>query len=125
MLNNHRSQSRRHGGVLLVALFTVMILSLILAITLRGISSRYWTAYQVASWQEALFAAEAGADIAVVEMRKAKHNDPTAFSGWSVVKASGAASTTPVGMVGLQIDDRLTITTNYATHAGEGNQTLS
>lgn len=124
-MNNLPSRSRTHGGVLIVALVTVMILSAVLATTLRGVSSRYWTTFQVASWQEALFAAEAGADIAMAEMRKAKQKDATAFTGWSVVKKSGEASSTPVGLAGLQTDDNLTVTSVYATHVGEGGGTLS
>src|SRR5436190_16730498 len=117
-MNKRSLHSRRQGGILIVALATIMILSAILALTLRGVSSRYWTAFQVSSWQEALFAAEAGADIAMVAMRQAKQNDSTAFTGWSVVKANGAASSTPPGLVGLQTDDRLTLTSVYATHVG-------
>src|SRR4051812_47710769 len=117
MMSNRPFHSNAHGGVLIVALVIVMILSAILATTLGGVSSRYWTTFQVASWQEALLAAEAGADIAMVEMRKTKQNDATAFSGWSVVKANGSASSTSVGLVGLQTDDNLVLTSAYATHA--------
>ena len=124
MMNNIHSRSKA-GGVLIIALVTIIMLSVILGITLRGVSSRYWTTFQVASWQEALLAAEAGADIAMAGMRKSKQHDASAFSGWSVVKKNGSASSTPVGLVGLQTDDNLTFTSVFANHAGEGNGTLS
>ncbi len=121
----HTKFSRTNGSVLVLSLITIVILSAILGITLRSVSSRYWTSFQVASWQEGLFAAEAGADIAMVEMRKAMQGDATAFTGWQVQKKSGAASSTTPGLFGLQTDDNLTITSIFSNHAGEGNSALS
>jgi len=125
MMNTSHSRFQTHGSTLLVSLFTIVFLSGVLAMTLQGVSSRYWTSFQASSWQEALYAAEAGADIAMLEMRKSKSNDATAFSGWSVVKTDGSPSPTAPGIVGLLPDDKLSITTTYAGHAGEGNGTLT
>src|SRR4051794_2686764 len=113
MISNRASYRRTQGGAIIVALITIVILSSVLALTLRRVSSHYWAAFQVASWQEALFAAEAGADIAMVEMRKEKMITGTAFSGWSVVKTNGAASSTPASLASLQTDDVLTLTTTF------------
>lgn len=118
-------RSAKDGSVLVLALVTIVILASILGIVLQTVSNRYWTAFQVAAWQEALFAAESGADIAMVEMRKSMQQDDTAWSGWTVIKKTGAASTSAPNLTGLQGDENLTRTYTLAPHAGEGNTALS
>ena len=68
-------RATKEGSVLVLALVTIVILSSILGIVLQTVSNRYCTTFQVAGWQEALFAAESGADIAMVEMRKSMQQD--------------------------------------------------
>ena len=120
-----RNSHSQQGGALVLALVTITILAALLGTMLQSVSNKYWTAFQVASWEEALFAAEGGADVAMVALRKAVQRDATAWTGWTVVKKSGAASSTTPGLVGLATDDNLTYTATLTTHGGEGNSTLS
>lgn len=115
----------QHGGALVLALVTIAILSALLGTMLRSVSTKYWTAFQVASWEEALFAAEGGADVAMVALRKSVQKDASAWTGWTVVKKNGGASATTPGLIGLGVDENLTYTATLTTHGGEGNSTLS
>ena len=59
------------GNVLLCAICTIFIISLIAANVLLNCTARYNQASnQVRSWNEALYAAESGADMAFAEIRK-------------------------------------------------------
>ncbi len=134
-----RANRRRDGGAMLIAIFTVGILSLILGGVLRNVSNRYSTGFQVASWQEALFMAEAGADVAMAELRTQVQGTNTPWlttyvhdgttDRWKVgtlISGSGAsavynyttdATSGNAGTFPKQLSTALT------THAGEGNRT--
>lgn len=77
---------------MLVALITILILVLAIGTTLISTTNKYFTAYQWASWQEALQGAESGADMAMAEMRKdvastfSSTPSSTPWVGWSVGK---------------------------------------
>ena len=59
------------GNVLICALCTILIISLIGANVLQNCTTRFNVASsQVRSWKESLFAAEAGGDIAYAEVQK-------------------------------------------------------
>ena len=59
------------GNVLLCAICTIFIISLIAANVLLNCTARYNQASnQVRSWNEALYAAESGGDMAFAEIRK-------------------------------------------------------
>ncbi|HJT81843.1 MAG TPA: hypothetical protein VJ719_11650, partial [Chthoniobacterales bacterium] len=60
----------RGGSVMLVALITILVLLLVIGTIMVSTTNKYFTAYQWASWQEALQGAESGADIAMAELRK-------------------------------------------------------
>ncbi len=61
----------QEGSVLLCALCTILVISLIGANVLVNCSTRYnVTAKQVKAWKEALIAAEAGGDVGYAECRK-------------------------------------------------------
>lgn len=76
------AQSER-GSTLLVALSTVLILSLAGAAVLSNSTTRYnATSKQVKAWKEALYAAEAGGDLAFAEIRKYAVN-PSAGLGFA------------------------------------------
>ena len=73
------------GSVLVVTMISVMILLLALGTVLMSMTNKYFTAYQWASWQEALQGAESGADIAMAEMRKdVTQSSSTPWVGWRV-----------------------------------------
>src|SRR6266481_6857121 len=75
------------GNILLCAVCTIFVISLIAANVLLNCTARYNQASnQVRSWNEALYAAESGADIAYNEVRNLAFNPGTAFSaanGWT------------------------------------------
>jgi hypothetical protein len=72
------------GSTIIVALCTILVISLIAAGVLMNSSARYNVASkQVKGWKEALYAAESGGDIAFAEVRKVLSSPGTAFSGWT------------------------------------------
>src|SRR6266568_6321894 len=83
------------GNVLLCALCTILILSLIGGSVLFNSTTRFnVSSNQVRGWKEALQAAEAGGDIAYNEIRKTVLNPSNAFAGWT--QASTTYSNSPV-----------------------------
>ncbi len=91
----HRAEE---GNVLLCALCTILIISLIGANVLRNCTTRFnVSSSQVRSWKDALFAAEAGGDIAYSEIRKSVFDPAHAFAGWD---NSGGKRTSPVTTFG-------------------------
>lgn len=60
---------REHGVTMVFALITIMVLSLAAANVLFTVNHKYASIYQASSWQEALLAAEAAGDLAMVEFR--------------------------------------------------------
>jgi hypothetical protein len=79
------------GNVLLCAICTIFIISLIAANVLLNCTARYNQASnQVRSWNEALYAAESGADMAFAEIRKTlPGQSPTPTPQWTGWTNSG------------------------------------
>src|SRR5438045_9296455 len=80
------TQNRNDGNVLLCALCTIVIISLIGANVLINCTRLYnVTAKQLKGWKEALYAAEAGGDTGFDEVRKALDpiNPPFTADGWT------------------------------------------
>jgi hypothetical protein len=76
------------GNVLICALCTILVVSIICSAVLLNCTTRYnVVANQVQSWKAALTAAEAGGDIAYSEVRKTVFDPTHAFSGWSILGA--------------------------------------
>lgn len=91
-------QAAEEGNVLICALCTILIISLIGANVLQNCTTRFnVSSSQVRSWKESLFAAEAGGDIAYAETRKTVLDPMQAFSQWS---NSGAQHVSPVTIFG-------------------------
>lgn len=81
----HLRSAGEQGSVLMITLGMAAILAFIVAVTLKSTSNKYLTAYQWASWQEALQGAESGADMAMAEMRKDVNPAVSvAFAGWKL-----------------------------------------
>jgi len=86
------------GNVLIVALCTILIISVIGANVLRNCTTRFnVSSSQVRSWKDSLFAAEAGGDIAYAEIRKSVFDPSHAFDGWTT---SGGKYISPVTTFG-------------------------
>src|SRR5947208_16508925 len=79
-------RSVEEGNVLICALCTILIISLIGANVLRNCTTRFnVSSSQVRSWKDSLFAAEAGGDIAYAEIRNTVMDQTHALSmtaGW-------------------------------------------
>jgi len=81
-----QTQRGNNGNILLCALCTIVIISLIGANVLINCTTRYnVTAKQLKGWKEALYAAEAGGDAGFDEVRKALDpiNPPFTADGWT------------------------------------------
>ena len=86
------------GNVLICALCTVLIISLIGSNVLLNCTTRFnVSSSQVRSWKESLFAAEAGGDIAYAEIRKTVLDPTHAFNGWTNSSAIRASPITTLG----------------------------
>src|SRR5437588_8530889 len=78
------------GNVLLCAICTIFVISLIAANVLLNCTARYNQASnQVRSWNEALYAAESGADMAFDEIRKTLLGASPTPSPWTRWAPSG------------------------------------
>jgi hypothetical protein len=79
-----KQRQAEEGNVLICALCTILIISLIGANVLYNCTTRYnVSSSQVRSWKEALLAAEAGGDIAYAEVRKTVLDPTHSFTGWT------------------------------------------
>ena len=86
------------GTALLCVLCTILVLSLIAGNVLFNCITRYNAASgQVRGWKEAIYAAEAGGDLAYAEVRKTISDPSHAFSGWT---QAGAVYTSPQATFG-------------------------
>jgi hypothetical protein len=110
---------REEGNVLICALCTIVIISLIGANVLQNCTTRFnVSSSQVRSWKESLLAAETGGDIAYAEVRKTitagiptgfpdaipdgTVNDPLhAFNGWTKSGSKYSSPVTTFGSNGL------------------------
>jgi len=86
------------GNVLLCAICTIFVISLIAANVLLNCTARYNQASnQVRSWNEALYAAESGGDMAFAEIRKTlPGQSPTPSPQWTGWTNSGTTYSSPV-----------------------------
>ena len=91
------------GNVLICALCTILIISLIGANVLQNCTTRFnVSSSQVRSWKESLFAAEAGGDIAYAEVRKTVLDPTHAFvNGWTNSAVQHTSPVTTFGSNGL------------------------
>ena len=92
-----RANGKHSGSTLLVAMSAIVVLSLAGASVLLNSTTRYnATTSQVTGWKDALYAAEAGGDLAFAEIRKTISDPANAFgsgNGWSSPAPSPLPST--------------------------------
>src|SRR4030081_3808155 len=117
-------RSNQSASVLLVAVLATAILALALACTIVIATNKYHGAFQAASWQEALRAAESGADLAMAGASN------SSWSGWYTASGSpprALANPTPASSAsnGLPASGSYNYTTTTINHGGEGNTRLS
>lgn len=91
------------GNVLICALCTILVISLIGANVLHNCTTRFnVSSSQVRSWKESLFAAEAGGDIAFAEVRKTVLDPINAFATWTNSGVEHSSPETTFGVNGLR-----------------------
>src|ERR1041384_1333284 len=106
--------AKQAGGAVLSAMIFIVVLSALVGTVLSRAMNTYRQASHIASWQEALLAAEAGSDTAVAELRKTLIDPSNAFSGWTTTAADG----TLLPNAGMRYN------CPQIVHGGEGNSQL-
>ena len=104
-----------------MVMIMMVVLCVVAASLLLTTESRYYTAYQSATWQESIIGAEAGVDLAMNELRKRVVQGPSAsfVLNWTTTNAAGV--TYPdYGRAFPSGPNPYTL----ATHGGEGNSLL-
>ena len=96
----------RTGGILVITLLIIALMSMLAAAMLYRVSSRHATSYQSLGWNEALSSAEAGADLALLSLNNSLSDPATAWAAWT----PSDASTFPK-----------TYVPTIPNHSGEGN----
>lgn len=87
-----RPQTRERGGALIVATFTVALLSLTGALVLSHISSKYRNLAQATSWRKALVSAESGVDFAMQKLGDSLTDSTAAWTGWTTTNPNGGGT---------------------------------
>src|SRR6476469_3071314 len=111
------------GATLIAVLATILIVSLIAANVLINCATRYnTTGKQVKAWQEALYAAEAGGDIAYEECRKAvtPGTEFTVAAGWASPTPGTWTKTPPAFGVNTSLSTTVTVD-KFLTDPVSGN----
>jgi hypothetical protein len=99
------------GAVLLLALGWTAVLAIIAVASLSAVQRRHRQVFQVASWHDALLAAESGIDLAVGELRKSLRGE-VPWQGWQ----------TDAGTQGTPGDVPIYYISSVLLRSGEGGQ---
>ena len=91
----HTHTARSKGAVTLVALLSLVIISVIAASVLRSVVPRYHVSYQTAGWQEARLAAEAGVDLALERLNKNVPVVSSTTADWTGWKQTATTAALP------------------------------
>ncbi len=110
------------GSAIVFVLLTICVLSVVAASLLFTNVSRYQTAFQSASWQEAIVGSEAGIDLVMNELRKRVITGPTAAfqTNWNPANPKTGKAYANFGRAFPANNQPYQI----ATHSGEGNNAL-
>jgi Tfp pilus assembly protein PilX len=92
--HSHRYE---HGSTTVIALLTLLILTMVAVGVLRTTVPRYQVAHQASGWQEARLAADAGIDIALERLNRNVPNPAANGADWSGWKLN--ASTAATGLM--------------------------
>lgn len=92
---------RQHGSVLLVAMFTITIMTLICATSLYIATQNTGSGMQTSGWQQALTAAESGVDAAIRALNENGTSGSNAWTNWKTVASAlptpASGNPTPAG----------------------------
>ena len=95
-----------------MALGILTTLAVLSGVVMSVLGNRHRLAFQTASWQEALLAAESGVDLAVAELRTSLYDPTAAFGTWA----------RDDGTTGGPTSGTTSTTTNVMLRTGEGGQ---
>lgn len=110
---------------MMLVLITFTMLSMVVGTVLFKTMNNYHVVVQAATWQEALLAAEGGADTGIRELRKALEDRSACFTGWQVTDLSGNVVEDSEPLFGPPNNSQVLVYTPAAVeHGGEGNSTL-
>lgn len=91
--------TRRHpsaqGSALVYVLITLTVLLALSAATLRPVSDEYVNTFRTAAWQEALLSAEAGIDVATLQLRNVLQDSGKAWPVWAATDSQTAHTQPP------------------------------
>src|SRR4051812_46761800 len=91
--------TRRHpspqGSALVYVLITLTVLLALSAATLRPVSDEYVNTFRTAAWQEALLSADAGIDVATLQLRNVLQNADQAWPVWAATDTQLAHTQPP------------------------------
>lgn len=105
---------QQNGSTLVSVLAFIVTISMIFGAVLTRNMNTYRQVSHIASWQEALIAAEGGSDSAMAELRKTLIDPASAFSGW--VKTADDGTPLP--------NEERRFSCAQLVHKGEGNTQL-
>jgi hypothetical protein len=106
----------------MTSILTIAVMSLVVALTLSIVSSKYGTTFQASSWQESLQGAEAGVDIAMAALNTGD------WTGWSTQNGTPPRGTPSGGSAAGGNPDSTHYNYIYPpalTHVGEGNNSVA
>jgi Tfp pilus assembly protein PilX len=96
-MNTAPHRANIQGSTTVIALLTLLILTMVAVGVLRTTVPRYQVAHQASGWQEARLAADAGIDIALERLNKNVPNPAASTADWSGWKLT--ASTAATGLM--------------------------
>lgn len=85
----------QNASVLIVAMLTITIMTLICATSLYIIGQNAGSGAQTAGWQQALTAAESGVDVAIRSLNAAASGGGGTWTNWKTVSGSGLPTSGP------------------------------
>lgn len=95
--------SKSRGSAMLMALAAMLVLTIAAAEVLRMANARFRSTVQDASWQESIYSAEAGVDIAVAALRDNTWTGWQDGSGASATGAPPASSASPPAATEIRV----------------------
>jgi hypothetical protein len=112
---NRSSDSKENGSVLVIALMTITIVSMICATSIYIASQNAYTGMQVAGWQQTLTGAESGIDAAVRALNAYVSPPPNtspaaAWANWYTVNSALPTPSPGLAIAGLTYEPTATAT---------------
>jgi Tfp pilus assembly protein PilX len=128
-MNTRKFIRSKEGSVLVATLGLLIVISVLCATVMELVSQQYKLSKQTVGWNQAIYSAESGVDIAWNEMNKltAINTNGTFMSGWT---ASGSTFTKtgtiqPLGGIDASGSYTVTVDTNVTVNGVSGGATIT